>query len=33
LANMTGVKLKNIHVTGYQGSLIAETNVVGSGLK
>ncbi|HWC61531.1 MAG TPA: glycosyl hydrolase family 28 protein [Verrucomicrobiae bacterium] len=32
LANMTGVNLKNLHLTGYQGSLISQTNVQGSGL-
>jgi len=32
LANITGAKLENIHVTGYQGSLLMQTNVQGSGL-
>jgi polygalacturonase len=32
LANITGVNLKNISVTGFQGSLITKTNVQGSGL-
>jgi hypothetical protein len=32
LANITEAKLKNIHVTGYQGSLLIRTNVQGSGL-
>ena len=33
LANITGANLKNIRVTGYQGSLITKTNVQGSGLE
>jgi hypothetical protein len=33
LANITGAKLKNIQVTGYQGSLITQSNVQGSGLE
>jgi hypothetical protein len=33
LANMTSVNLKNIHVTGYQGSLVTKTNVQGSGVE
>ncbi len=32
LANITDAKLKNINVTGYQGSLLMQTNVQGSGL-
>ena len=32
LANITEAKLKNLHVTGYQGKLITQTNVQGSGL-
>ena len=32
LANITGAKLENIHVTGFQGSLVTQTNVQGSGL-
>ena len=32
LANITCAKLKNIQVTGYQGSLITQTNVQGKGL-
>ena len=32
LANISGAKLENIHITGYQGSLITQTNVQGSGL-
>jgi polygalacturonase len=32
LANITGANLKDIRVTGYQGSLITKTNVQGSGL-
>jgi len=27
LANITGAKLENIHVTGYHGNLITQTNV------
>jgi polygalacturonase len=33
LANITGANLKNIHVTGFQGPLVTQTNVQGSGLK
>jgi hypothetical protein len=33
LANITAAKLKNIHVTGYHGSLITQTNVQGTGLE
>lgn len=33
LANIAGAKLKNIRVTGYQGHLITQTNVQGSGLQ
>jgi polygalacturonase len=32
LANITGARLENIRVTGYQGQLITQTNVQGSGL-
>jgi hypothetical protein len=32
LANITGVKLRNIKVTGYHGALVTMTNVQGSGL-
>jgi hypothetical protein len=32
LANITSVKLHDIRVTGYQGSLITATNVQGVGL-
>ena len=33
LANIVNAKLENIHVTGYQGSLLTQTNVQGSGLE
>ena len=33
LANITGARLKNIHVTGYQGALLTQTNVQGTGLE
>jgi hypothetical protein len=33
LANMTGVKLEKIQVTGYLGSLLTQTNVQGTGLE
>lgn len=33
LANITGAKLENIQVTGYQGLLLTTTNVQGSGLE
>jgi polygalacturonase len=32
LANITGAKLKDIHVAGYQGNLLVQTNALGSGL-
>ena len=32
LANIMRAKLRNIHVSGYKGQLITETNVLGSGL-
>ena len=32
LANITEAKLKNLHLIGYQGKLITQTNVQGSGL-
>jgi polygalacturonase len=32
LANIIGARLENIHVTGYQGPLITQTNVQGRGL-
>jgi hypothetical protein len=32
LANITGASLSDIHVTGYHGPLLMQTNVQGAGL-
>jgi len=33
LANIVGAELRDIHVTGYEGSFVTQTNVVGIGLE
>jgi hypothetical protein len=33
LANLTNVILRDIHVTGYEGSFLMQTNVQGVGLE
>ena len=33
LANMTHVELRDIHVTGYEGPFLVQTNVQGVGLE